>query len=258
MKILVVGDTHGKKFILMDYIGIAHKMGIDTVVQVGDFGCHLSLEQINAYCEDKNVNLHFLPGNHEHWNIMDMEYPDRIFYHPIGDSATFDGVTCKFVGGATSVDRNFRTPGYDWFPEEELLFSMGDTIEGEATIMFSHDCPSLVDIPPQAFMPDAEYIFGEKVMHRAAQHRDVLASVTNVVKPQLLIHGHYHHGYEGEFTHDGGTSTVIGLGKEMNSNSACVIDTEDLSHSFVQWESVALAQRQSVAQRFNSHHNNSW
>ena len=239
MEIMVVGDIHGNKFTLMDYIAIAHTMGIDTVVQIGDFGCHLTLDKINDFCVDKGVTLHFIPGNHEHWDMMDMDYPDNIIYHPIGSSGAFGGVECKFVGGATSVDRDFRTPGYDWFPEEEMLFTMGDTIEGKATIMFTHDCPSLVDMPSQCFMPNAEDIFGVKAIERSGQHREVLSSVTNVVQPQLLIHGHYHHGYVKEFTHDGGECTVIGLNMENNPQSACIINTDDLKHRFVEWECIA-------------------
>lgn len=236
MKILVVGDIHGKKNVLMDYICIANKMGISTVVQIGDFGCHMQIEQINALCEDKGVTLHFIPGNHEHWDRMDMEYPESIVYHPIGSFATLGGVTCAFVGGATSVDRDFRTPGYDWFPEEEMLFTMSDDIEGKATIMFTHDCPSLVNMPSECFMPNGEDIFGVKAIERSAQHRDVLSSVVNRVQPSVLIHGHYHHGYEGEFTHDGGVSKVVGLNKEFRKNAACILDTDTLDTTFVQWE----------------------
>ena len=31
-----------------------------------------------------------------------------------------DGRTVLFMGGALSVDKAWRTPGYDWFPEESI------------------------------------------------------------------------------------------------------------------------------------------
>jgi hypothetical protein len=144
-KIIVCGDTHAYWSILNNLIAKEHP---DIILQTGDFGYWegipvYSIKHIDA----QNTKIYFCPGNHEDWNLLNkIENPQltpNIKYMKKGTTMILpDGRNVLFIGGADSVDKQFRTPGYDWFPEELINETDIKNLPDEKVdIVISHTCP---------------------------------------------------------------------------------------------------------------------
>ena len=139
--------------------------------------------------------IFWLPGNHECYDVLQSRYDryskdpikikENVFYCPLGTTLTINGKTCVFVGGALSIDKEIRTKGVNWFPEEILTeqdFQAITAISPEADIVFSHTCPSEFDIQ-------------DKWDHDARIEdptREVLSKLMNHYKPKYWFFGHWH------------------------------------------------------------------
>lgn len=126
------------------------------------------------------------------------------------------------MGGATSVDKPYRTEGLDWFPQEEL--TQGDYYRaseiGPVDVLITHDYPSGVDIPgvdkplPNGELPDNSWIRTD-ILVQAQNHRNKLRAIVDLLEPVLLVHGHYHTFYEDTLKREGYRDCeVLGLDKD--------------------------------------------
>lgn len=228
MKILFVGDSHCDINYMRSVIDFAVGHNLDTIVQVGDFGYwprHSNgaefLKFVAEYSQLNAINVHWIAGNHEDWDMIDENMnPAAFTWHDnglihIGSGAVWewDGLRFGSLGGAYSIDRTNRTKFQTWFPQEmpdsELITGLG-----KVDVLITHDAPI---VPPvmygDIFKRDAESQRSQRVIY------DALLST----KPSLLVHGHWHcndqYGVAG--------TTVQGLGCNMDgmSPSVAVYDT---------------------------------
>jgi Icc-related predicted phosphoesterase len=122
MELILIGDTHGEFEVINC---VAQAAPADAfIVQVGDFGYWPHLKEIwHSYPIDRPI--HLICGNHEYLpdlvNLKTItEVWDNAFYIPRGTILTLGDKNVGFCGGAGSIDKGFRTPGVDWFPEEAV------------------------------------------------------------------------------------------------------------------------------------------
>lgn len=152
-----VGDTHGKPAHIARGIATAARLGVDTIIQVGDFNTytHQQLSIIEhtidtAYarhdtCDPADVRLLFVDGNHENFhtlyrevrahdenpfrfdNARDEDEPygtvylsPRVVYMRRGSVRRVGETLIGFFGGAVTVGRARLTPGVNWFAEEAI------------------------------------------------------------------------------------------------------------------------------------------
>lgn len=200
-KILVVGDTHGD----WGYLNtIIDKKRPDIVLQCGDFGWWPKMERENLtlYGNQKtwfvegvkpaSSIVYWCDGNHE--DHEDLESKGRqqkheilsyenVIYKPRGTILKLpDGRIVLFAGGGQSVDKDSRTPGFDWFHQEIPTMNEYERMLGydHVDIVISHTCPT-------------EWIPG---MYRGEKMSDptrqMLSGVLNKYKPSLWYHGHWH------------------------------------------------------------------
>ena len=189
MEIRFIGDVHGKWDRYKKVIG-----DCDRSLQVGDFGVGF----INPYTDKPYSNPpydHMAKG--EHFFIRgNHDSPPACKRHPFwvkDGGCAFDRNDIFCVGGALSIDKERRTEGYDWWPDEELsyaeLFNIMDAYESvKPKIVVSHECPDSVI---------------SRVMHEMGQFKYDIPSVTRrcfdnmleIHKPDLWIHGHWHQSY---------------------------------------------------------------
>ena len=102
-------------------------------------------------------------SNHENFDLLE-KFPvvewhggkasrltERIFWLRRGEIYTIEGHTYFCFGGARSVDKDWRTPGKSWWPQEEPTIE--EMIHGMEVInenldkieyVITHDCPSYV------------------------------------------------------------------------------------------------------------------
>jgi predicted phosphodiesterase len=132
----IIGDIHG------DYKWYQETVAnLESSVQVGDFGFDYSSVM-------RESSHKILGGNHDNY---DMYYACP---NTLGDFGyrVIGGTEIYFVRGACSIDKNARTIGVDWWPNEELSHSLAIKaislyMTARPSVVVSHDCPkSIKDI----------------------------------------------------------------------------------------------------------------
>lgn len=215
MKILLVGDTHGDLGHARFAIDAAVRQDISVIFQLGDFGYwehHPSgveyLNRLDDYAYKRNVMVYFLDGNHDKTSLLLGTYRNKtlegfikvrnfIRYAPRGHRWTWDG--CRFIalGGAYSVDKDWRLakerarnkPESLWFPEEEMSDNDMDTIilndSSPVDVILAHD-------KPRCAKPD----WDRKDFPECWPNQDRLQRAVATLTPTEFFHGHLHYRYD--------------------------------------------------------------
>jgi hypothetical protein len=237
-RLLIAGDTHGNLDWIRTLTKLAARHGCVGVAQLGDFGFWPDqqalrsdhkivlndrwLNAVAATAEFHNVWWRVLDGNHDAHDLARDAYPsDDNGVRPIHDGMldwadrgavwTWCGLRLGALGGAVSIDKPLRTEGITWWATEEITDTEVDTLIERAgpdgvDVLFTHDAPVL----PPSFTP-----FGDDIMQAAcARSIGQIAHALDVLKPKLLMHGHYHHRYTGVT----GLTQVEGLASDEQSS----------------------------------------
>ena len=162
MRITILGDVHGDIKWFEYACSQAEHRESNTIVQIGDFGWfpHTRWGSDFLYYADERLKqddmwCYFIDGNHEnfddllsHKELDDEGFvilPDleRIRYIPRGHTWTWDGVKFLGFGGAFSIDKEDRTEGVSWWPQEQPTFvEIYKAMDvGKVDAMFSHEAP---------------------------------------------------------------------------------------------------------------------
>lgn len=186
MKIRFVGDVHGYKNELALVLNNIPN-DVTSVVQVGDMGVgmgqsdywHESLEDML-----QAVNGRFIRGNHDNPSQC------REMRTWIQDGHIENDV--MFIGGAWSIDYQWRTEGLDWWRDEELsteqfysLISVYDYVRPR--VMVTHDCP--LSVSNKLFIERGKSFSNAQYRTRTGSAFDEMFSIH---KPELHIFGHWH------------------------------------------------------------------
>lgn len=223
-RIAFAGDWHQNTDYAEHAIAHAREQDANVVLHLGDFGYNFTrpfLDGVTQALRAVGLSLLFVDGNHENFTRL-YRYPvgpdglrqltDRIRHLPRGFRWQWAGVRFLALGGAHSVDRPYRQAGVSWWKEEAI--SDADVARvaegGLADVLVSHDCPAGVVIPgiddrtsPPPF-PPLEII-------RANEHRQILRSAIDPVRPSTVWHGHYHVSYDATTDLGWGPVVVHGL-----------------------------------------------
>lgn len=225
--ILFVGDGHGDLWFYTWVIDKAVEMGVDHIVSAGDFGYweHTVrgmqfLDTLNHQLELAGLEIWFVDGNHENHALLRTYEPredglvnirDNIVYIPRGARWVWARTTFMGIGGAYSIDKDGRTEGVSWWPEETItdaeVFRCVDG--GPVDVVVSHDVPMFVDLSRHLWREGVQPWgwHGESLDNRLR-----LTEVFDGVKPRHWIHGHYHLDY----TETTDRCTFIGLNANIN------------------------------------------
>ena len=203
--LVFVGDTHGHfktlKHILREVDSLA------TVFHVGDFGYRIGAqEEWDAAQIDRSI--YFIDGNHDQSPaLIDLteitEVWPNAFYIPRGTVMEKDGKRLAFMGGAGSVDKAWRHPGFDWFPEEQIRrYDVDKLIQNLATnpndftvlkpvdILVTHTPPN--DCIQANFDPrDLVNYFNLPITWRDPSAYEIEAIAHRLGNPQIIC-GHMH------------------------------------------------------------------
>lgn len=229
MKVLLAGDTHGDLPHVAYLLRTAAREGCDRIVQVGDFGFWPHVEpfheRVNAAARSAALTWYWLDGNHENFDVLEttvemdapepMQMDDSLWYLPRGSTWEWDSCRFMALGGAPSVDKEYRVEGATWWPQELLTQEQVTRAQsrGPVDVLLTHDAPDGVcPIVGPSYKGD----------RLSQHHRRLISAVTEAVTPRLLAHGHYHHRYSGAF----GATQVEGLGRNSQAElSWMVLDT---------------------------------
>jgi len=179
------------------------------------------------------VDWYWLDGNHENFDALEeavdttaaapQQMLARLWYLPRGCTWTWDGCRFMALGGAYSIDKEYRKQGTSWWPQELLTREQVEMAmdRGPVDVLLTHDAPDgTCPIVNGTYKGD----------HISRGNRKAVSAVMEAVAPRLLVHGHYHHRY----TADAGDTTVEGLGRDGDGrNSWLVISPGDWARSGV-------------------------
>jgi hypothetical protein len=182
-----VGDVHGKFKSFKHDIETSNVDNL-SIIQVGDMGVGFGQgdywhESLDEYMVENNV--YFLRGNHDNPNSC------KTMKSWIKDGTVIDDM--MLIGGAWSIDHSYRTPGIDWWEDEELSYGELDALinlyeEKNPRIMVTHDFPTIASY--KMFVRTGRSI-GRKIqyLNRTAE---ALQAMFEIHQPTLWIGGHWH------------------------------------------------------------------
>lgn len=141
---LLIGDIHGD---IRRYAKLVRRY--PSTIQVGDFGVgfvgdphHVRISKLlEMYERDGLHKQHrFLRGNHDN---PDLCRRSKLY---LGEWGFLPEQSLFYVSGAFSVDRVWRSPGLDWWADEELSQDQFDAAleaykQHKPRFVVTHDCP---------------------------------------------------------------------------------------------------------------------
>lgn len=187
-----IGDVHGK---FSRYKAIIETSPHCTI-QVGDMG--VGFRRSNGDW-DKNPPFdkmldgghRFIRGNHDNPQVC------REHQMCIPDGTVEDNM--MFIGGALSIDKAYRTPGFSWWEDEELsmeeLNRMIDVCEhARPEIMVTHECPEQIAAMIVGRMPDLRGGNMKMDPRFASRTRQAFEAIRQhrAFRPGLWLFGHWH------------------------------------------------------------------
>ena len=197
----VHGDWHAMDIVLKSAIGTHN---VDAVLQVGDFGyewpgqkCWTPSKRRFKSLKDKkfpdDLPMYWVDGNHENFDVLFEDYGEsqpRWTYIERGTTVNFEDIgTVLGIGGANSIDRDIRTPGHDWWPEEYPNY--GDQIRairsvdaGPIHAVVSHEHPER--------FPYYDPRLNSSLKKEGEITRMLLDSIFQEAKPKFWFFGHHH------------------------------------------------------------------
>lgn len=221
-RVAVVGDWHGNTPWINELLPYLARRGYTHVLHVGDFGVSgpgyhetAFAKTLQTLTERHKITVLFIRGNHDNPDYLDslpvtlrptdyMEFDtltylhegnERIGYMSDGFLLTHLGRKIMGLGGAVSIDREFRTPGRDWWAGETIPHAFRNVAESwdaeldPIDVMITHDAPATA---PLQLFPDFEARFHVESVTVCREHREYLQWIVEQMEPRAVIHGHYH------------------------------------------------------------------
>ena len=213
--VFITGDTHGfYDFFKLEVFAEERKdLGYDDyVIIAGDFGgvwSRRSLKNDLKPYEELPFTVLFIDGNHENFEILENDYPVEIWnggkVHRIADNIIhlmrgqvfyIEKKTFFTFGGATSIDRAFRTENVGWWkrevPSDEDMKEANVNLEKvgfKVDFIVTHSCDERALYYPPLISSDFQKgVFPENVM---------LSYFEETVDYGHWFFGHYH--LDGDF-----------------------------------------------------------
>ena len=179
--VIFLGDIHGEFGVAKH---LAHINPDETVFQVGDFGLGfppvINLRTGKPFRSDPQTlpdNLVFIPGNHDNPEVC-ARYPNCLGYYGYRDGLFW-------LGGAYSIDQHLRTPGVDWWYNEELSWDQANA----AIELYQTHKPAVV-VTHTAPLSVVSAMFNVHDCKGATEK--LLDHLFNAHQPKIWVFGHWH------------------------------------------------------------------
>lgn len=234
MKIPVFGDIHGEWQIankLMSKVVKRHA-GVTHMFHVGDLADGWPefktdpMTGLGGFFKGYSTwnpvfqPFHWCDGNHENFDRLKdpaLRNP-KLIYQERGSVLEINGYRIMFFGGAESIDRDSRTPGISWWPEEKIEYGQVMRVLREdlkpIDCIVSHDKPLC--------FPNPHELKGECGL----SDRQALEALWDFFRPRFWFFGHYHVPMHTEFE-----QTTVTCCPIINSGKYCIWDGETVELS---------------------------
>lgn len=244
MKIMFLGDVHGNKLAARLAIQAAVENQVTHIIWCGDCGLWPGtdgmdfLDEVNWFSRRVGVTNYWVGGNHEDWDqwinvLKNPKTPEsgngfkylrsHILLAPRVHLWKWDNKTFAAVAGAVSIDKQWRTEGKSWWPQEVLSdaeFGGAEKWFGgkEIDYMVSHDCSNYTPWKSRLKAdPDSQI------------NRQKMDKVISAARPKMHFHGHMHQRYEWPNSMSHGLefeTKTFGLECDGDRDNYLVLDTE--------------------------------
>lgn len=198
-KLRIIGDVHGKGGVYANMIGKANAEGLFTL-QLGDLGFsntyHYLLNELRI---DTRMNKFFM-GNHD--DHLAYQYEEELpslktFNLGMYGPRNLNGVDFYFLSGAFSIDYKERTPGLDWFRNEELSQDLHPLIIEswklfKPSIVVTHEVPQGIGHDGILKNPEILRKWGYDPVRFTTRTGELLQDLFDIHQPDLWVFGHYH------------------------------------------------------------------
>ena len=192
--IMVVGDTHAS---WGPFNTLMAQEKPDMVIVCGDFGYWPKFEDFSLKrLKNGDIPIYFCDGNHDdHASLRSLknnEVAPNVFYMKRGSVMELNEKTVLFMGGAYSIDRQYRILGRDYFNEETISYKDMMNIPEPNTkidIVISHTCPNEFD--------GVHRLFTGPRFKDCSQ--DALSQMFTMYYPKQWYFGHWHQYAEGTY-----------------------------------------------------------
>ena len=181
---IFIGDIHGQwKY----YTGLIGNITHTPTVQVGDLALGFPTYPYPKRIEGDNW---FIRGNHDN--------PAVIRKHPnyLGDYGYREDWELFYVGGADSIDKDWRIEGRDWWRDEELDYL---TLDMKVLPMFERIRPRIVvtHTCPAAVTPILlKGVKNEWGYYPPTRTERALQAMFEIYQPELWVFGHFHKEFD--------------------------------------------------------------
>ncbi len=254
--IAFIGDIHRSFTALEHTLTLALSTGATTIIQCGDYWLygdevppqppgHPDMAQkaqttIEQACppgiDITEVDFRFIDGNHDNPDLLNPDTPhpipisNNVTYMPRGTRARLAGVELLFLGGASSIDKQWRTEGLNWWPDENITESQADRAITAATdpdqppidILVTHETTTEAFT---ALARDSEHAQDKAGEPAGDANRTHLTDVRDAATPRVHVHGHHHTRFAAPVAR----VLDISLNKETRDGSVAILDTTDWS-----------------------------
>ena len=234
-RVAVSGDWHGNWTWLSTLAPAITKLAPDvkTVLQLGDWWMDRYVSD-RIFTDAGIERVYVTLGNHEPWGQitpLQREHPreairvsEVTWLLPRPARLQIGGREILSLGGASSVDREWRTEGYDWWPDENITHAHVDAAlrGGPADVMLTHESPA--DSPVRKvreILRTNPLGFPEQARIESTLSRKMVSTVWDATRPNLLLHGHMHIPDAGT-TDDG--RRVISMGCDGQQGNLAFLD----------------------------------
>lgn len=214
--IFIIGDHHGFTGEMFEAI---EKQNVQdaVIVHVGDgeegisFGPR-QFEELNSWFAKRKILFLGIRGNHCDPNIFDGRV-DLSHFKLVPDYTQLVTPSERWllIGGAISIDRYERIPGFNWWPKE--TFSLRPELSDSCDVLVTHSGPSWIG--PQKgkgmvrLFADTAESYGDDLIAELNAERIQHEELFRLVQPSRWYLGHFHRSEQ--VIHDGCTTRVLDI-----------------------------------------------
>lgn len=210
--IYITGDKHGDYTDVFNFCNKYKTFKNDILIILGDAGINYFSDERDYKLKDNlkelPITLFCIHGNHEerpenirsyktkkfHNGIVYYEekYPNILFAKD-AEIYDFDGNSVLVIGGAYSVDKEYRLMmGYNWYPSEQPSEETKNKVKkvlqehnNKVDIILSHTCPF-------KYMPYEVFMSGVDQSKVDKSTEEFLDEIENITEYKKWYCGHYH------------------------------------------------------------------
>ncbi|HWU29998.1 MAG TPA: metallophosphoesterase [Microbacterium sp.] len=252
-RVWVIGDLHGNTGWIQTLFPAMRRFDptMRTVLQLGDYGFDhggRGADAVDFWAKNAGIERVLVTlGNHEAWDKIapaQDEAPGQairvsevVWFLPRPFRFTVAGREVLSLGGASSVDKAFRTVGKDWFEDELITDAMEHAAisTGRGDVLLTHESPIRSVPEVQSILTANPFEYSLEALHISASQRARVQRVSDATQPELHLHGHMH-VYGDVDLADG--RRIVSLDRDTFARNAGTLDLSTLEftplpHAFI-------------------------